>query len=375
MQKFDRRQFAALLLSAPASLRAAPPGAVAIARCPSYDLDQTEALGRLFDQLGGLDGLVKGKSVTVKLNLTGSPANRLQGRSPALTHYTHPRHVAAMIHLLARAQARRIRFVESAWASVGPLEETMLDAGWNVRQLKAIAPNVEFVNTNGIGPHRSYARFAVPGRALVFPSYELHRAYAETDVFVSMAKLKEHDTCGVTLAMKNIFGITPASVYGDDAGLDEPNERPEKGRLDVCHFGKRAPSKNARPELNPSSSRDPGDRMPRITAELCAARPIHLSFIDGIQTVAGGEGPWVKGLRPIAPGLLIAGLNPVGTDTVATALMGFDPRAPQGQGAFAKCANTLLLAEELGLGVADLKQIEVRGVAWQDAVFRFRETA
>lgn len=363
-----------MLLAAPAALRGASTnGPVAVTRCPSYDLDQVEALGGLFGLLGGLEPLVKGKSVTVKLNLTGSPANRLAGRAPALTHYTHPKHVSAMIHLLSKAQARRIRLVESAWASVLPLETTMLDAGWNVRQLKAIAPDVEFVNTNGIGPHKSYARLAVPGGGLVFPSYELHRVYEETDVFVSMAKLKQHDTCGVTLAMKNIFGITPASVYGDDAGVDEPNERPENGRLEICHFGKRQPSRNARPELDPRSSREPGDRMPRITAELCAARPIHLSFIDGIQTVTGGEGPWVQGLKMVSPGLLIAGLNPVATDTVGTALMGFDPRAPKGKGAFAKCENTLLLAESLGLGPADLRQIEVRGVKWQEAVFPFEE--
>ena len=47
-------------------------------------------------------------------------------------------------------------------------------------------------------------------------------AYEDTDVFVSMAKLKNHDTCGVTLALKNCFGNTPASIYGDDALADQP---------------------------------------------------------------------------------------------------------------------------------------------------------
>ena len=46
---------------------------------------------------------------------------------------------------------------------------------------------------------------------------------------MSMAKLKNHATCGVTLSMKNCFGITPASIYGDDAGVDEPNENPGQG--------------------------------------------------------------------------------------------------------------------------------------------------
>jgi uncharacterized protein (DUF362 family) len=372
MNFISRRDWMRLMLAAPASGLALPTSPVAIQRCPSYEVDAVEALDRLFGLLGGLESLVKHQSVTVKLNLTGSPANRLQGRAPALTHYTHPKHVAALVHLLDRAQARRIRLVESAWASAGPLEETMLDAGWNVRQLKGISPKLDFVNTNTCGSRGSYTRLRVQEGGLVFPSYELHPVYDETDVFVSMAKLKQHDTCGITLAMKNIFGITPASIYGDDAGVDEPNERPEKGRLDICHFGKRQPAKVAQPELDARSSRDPGDRMPRITAELCAARPIHLSLIDGVQTITGGEGPWVSGLRMVQPGLLIAGLNPVSTDAVGTALMGFDPRTPHRQGVFAKCQNTLLLAEELKLGSAALRDIEVRGVPLEEAVFRFQ---
>lgn len=367
-----RRDILSMILAAPARAAANLPLApVSVVRCPSYGEDQIEAMGRLFSLLGGLEKLVKGKTVTVKLNLTGSPALRFQGKAPSLTHYTHPKHVAGMIHWLHKAQATRIRFVESAWATVEPLEETMLHAGWNVRQLKSLAPSVEFINTNGIGPHKSYVRMKPGTGGLVFPSYELNRAYDETDVFVSMAKLKQHEVCGITLAMKNIFGITPASIYGDDAGRSEPNEMPEKGRVETCHLGKRQPAPPAAAEMDAQSSREPGYRMPRITAELCAARPIHLSFIDGIESIAGGEGPWVKGIRPIQPGVLLAGFNPVCTDAVGAAVMGFDPRAPKGTGAFVRCDNTLLLAEQLGLGSADLRAIEVRGTPLRDAVTPF----
>ena len=41
-------------------------------------------------------------------------------------------------------------------------------------------------------------------------------------VFVSIAKMKEHATAGVTLSMKNCFGITPATIYSDEAPQDEP---------------------------------------------------------------------------------------------------------------------------------------------------------
>lgn len=366
-----RRELLAALGAAPLQAQNAPAPPVAVARCASYDEDLAAILERMFDQLGGAGALVRNKTVTVKLNLTGSPANRWQGRPLGVTHYTHPRTALAMAHVLGRAGARRIRFVESCWATAGPLEEYLLESGWNVRQLRNAAPGVEFANTNARGPYKDYARFAVPGGGLIYPAWMLNRAYEETDVFVSMAKLKNHATTGITLAMKNIFGISPASIYGDDAGLQEPNESPEHGRVVICHEGKRQPAPPAPPERNPASPRDAGYRMPRIVAELNAARPIHISFIDGIETIAGGEGPWVRGLRHLKPGLLILGTNAVSTDAVATALMGYDPRAPRGTRPFERCDNMLLLAEQLGVGSADLKRIEVRGGRIEDFVYRF----
>ncbi len=361
------------LLGGAAGIRGAeaPAAPVAVARYQSYDDNLVTVLSKMFDQIGGLDRLVKGKTVTVKLNLTGSPALRVGGLPVGVTHYTHPRTAGAMAHLLGRTGARRIRFVESCWATSGPLEEYLLDSGWNVRTLIAAASGVEFENTNALGKGARYARLKVPGGGLIFPAYDLNHSYQDTDVLVSMAKLKNHETCGVTLAMKNMFGITPAAIYGDDAGRDRPNERPGKGRGETCHFGKRQPAASAPPELDPASSRDPGHRMPRITAELNAARPIDIAFIDGIETLAGGEGPWIKGVRPVKPGLLILGTNAVSTDAVAIALMGYDPRAPRGVPPFAHCDNTLLLAERLGLGSADLNKIEVRGVPLAEAVYRF----
>jgi len=367
-----RKEFLASIAAAGAAAGSARSSAVvALGRCVSYEEDQVAQLGALFDKLGGIEKLVKNKTVTVKLNLTGSPGLRFQGRPLGVTHYTHPKHAAALAHLLAKAGARRVRLVESAWATAGPLEEFMLDAGWNVRALRSACPVLEFENTNAKGRTGRYVRLKVPGGGLVYPSYTLNAAYDETDVFVSLAKLKQHDTCGVTLGMKNIFGITPASIYGDDAGDGEPNENPEKGRVNVCHLGKRQPAAAAEPERDLSSSREPETRMPRITAELAAARPIHLTVIDGIETVSGGEGPWIRGLKPVRPGVLIAGFDPVATDAVATAVMGFNPRAPRGEGVFKKCDNTLLLAEKLGLGTADLSRIEVRGLPLEEAVFPF----
>ena len=38
---------------------------------------------------------------------------------------------------MGHAGAKRIRFVESSWATAGPLEDVMLDSGWNVRTLQS----------------------------------------------------------------------------------------------------------------------------------------------------------------------------------------------------------------------------------------------
>ncbi len=348
-----------------------PTAPVSIARCNSYNADLVSTLGTMFDQLGGLERIVKNKTVTVKLNLTGAPSYRFMGRPLGVTHYTHPKLVGAAAHLMGRAGARRIRFVESAWGTGGPLEDYLLDSGWNVRQLLTAAPGVEFENTNALGKGKRYSRFKVPGGGYAYPAYDLNHAFEETDVFVSMAKLKNHETCGVTLSLKNCFGNSPASIYGDDAGADEPNEKPTKGRANVFHFGKRAPSKSAPPEIDPASSRHPGDRVPRIVADLCKARPIDLAIIDGVESVAGGEGPWIQGLRLVQPGVLIAGTNPVTTDAVSTAVMGYDPRAAKGAKPFRNCENTLMLAEKHGIGTTDLQRVEVRGVSIADALYKF----
>jgi len=153
--------------------------------------------------------------------------------------------------------------------------------------------------------------------------------------------------------------------------VDGPNEHPKTGRGAVCHNGRRQPSKSAPQEIDFASNRHPGYRMPRITAELAAARPIEIALIDGVETVTGGEGPWVRGLKPVQPGLLIAGTNAVTTDSVATAVMGYDPRAAKGTAPFVNCDNTLTLAESRSVGTTDLKRIAVQGLSINEARFAF----
>jgi uncharacterized protein (DUF362 family) len=343
---------------------AAPATPVSVARCKTYEpAELVPTMQKMFDQLGGLGRLVKGKTVAIKINLTGAPTYRIGHLPLEDTHYTHPHVIAAAIHLMGAAGATRIRVLESPWSTADPVEEYILRANWEPRDILNAARNVEFENTNYLGTGKKYSRLTVPYGGYMFPAFDLNHSYADCDVFVSIAKMKEHATAGVTLSMKNCFGLTPCTVYGTGAGVDEPSLIPKGGRS-LIHAGNRGPSKSAPQEKDPSSPREDTYRVPRTVVDLISARPIHLAIIDGIKTMTGGEGPWIReDLQPAAPGLLVAGTNPVNIDAVSMALMGFDPMADRGTPPFERCDSTLRLAEDAGIGTRDLSRIEVAGVA------------
>ena len=350
----------------------APAAPVAVARCRTYDpAELVPAMRKMFDQLGGLGRLVKGKTVAIKINLTGSPTYRLGYLPLEDTHYTHPHVIAAAAHLMAQAGARRIRVLESPWSTADPVEEYLLRANWEPRDILGAAPNVEFENTNYLGTGKKYSRLTVPFGGYVFPAFDLNHSYEDCDVFVSLTKMKEHATAGITLAMKNCFGMTPCTIYGTGAGIDEPSQTPNGGRTPV-HTGYRQPSKSAPAEKDPRSPRQDTWRVPRTVVDLVAARPVHLAIVEAIKTMTGGEGPWIgEELKGVAPGVMVAGLNPVSTDAVGMAVMGFDPMADRGTPPFERCDSTLKLAEEAGIGTRDLKRIEVAGASIAEVKFDF----
>jgi uncharacterized protein (DUF362 family) len=349
---------------------AAPAATVSLAKCDTYGADLVPTLDRMFDQLGGLGRLVGGRTVAIKLNLTGPPTLRLGTRPIELAHWVHPRVIGAVVHLMDRAGARRIRLLEGGYASAVPLDEYLYQAGWDVAELVRAGRRVELENTNYLGGARPYRRFDVPGGGLLFPSYILHPAFHDCDTFVSLAKLKDHTTAGVTLSMKNCFGNVPTTVYGDYVPANEPDERPRSGREAVFHNGTRQPPSVAAPEVDPSSPRHEGYRIPRVVVDVCAARPIDLAVVDGIDSMGGAEGPWGGG-EACHPGVLVAGTNCVNTDAVATAVMGYDPGARAGTKPFYACDSFLELAEGVGLGSRDPGRIEVAGTPIAEARFDF----
>ena len=362
---------AAIANPAFASITPAPSSRVAIGICPEYDRQVSQVLSAMFDQLGGIEKLVRGKTVAIKLNMTGPANDKLNDMPVQMTHWVHPQVIGSLVSLLGSAGAQRIRLLESAPIGTKALEEFMLSAGWQPKDFSSAAAHVEFENTNFLGSGKTYARFMVPGGGLMYAGYDLNHSYRDTDVFVSLAKLKEHRTAGVTLSMKNCFGITPCTIYSQQAPEDEPSIIPV-GYREPIHSGSRVPPKSAPQPV--AESKDPGFRVPRVVADLVSARPIHLAVIDGIYTITGGELPnqnrnWIH--QPVHPGVLIAGMNCVSTDAVATAVMGLDPMADRGAPPFENCDSTLRLAEHLGVGTRDLTRIDVVGTPIAKARYRF----
>lgn len=381
MKHCSRREFlgaagmaaAGMYLAQPSLAGRAPDGRVAIGRCPEYNRQVETTLAAMFDQLGGLQKLVRGKTVAIKLNMTGPAAMRMNAMPVEMTHWVHPEVIGATVALLGEAGAGRIRLLESVPGSMTSLQEFMASAGWKPQDFVSAARNVEFEDTNYLGNGTSYARFMVPGGGLMYSGFDLNHSYRDCDVFVSLAKLKEHRTAGVTLSMKNCFGLTPATIYAQEAPEDEPNRMPIGYRM-AMHLGSRKPPSSAPPAVN-LTNHDPSYRVPRIVVDLVSSRPIHLAVIDGIYSIEGGELP-TQGPHAlhhaVHPGVLIAGLNCVSTDAVATAVMGFDPMAGRGTPPFETCDSTLQIAEHQGLGTRDLKRIEVVGTSIAKARYPYK---
>lgn len=357
---------------------AAPAEPVAVAKVRSYNDDLTAQFRQMFDQIGGIDTKIKGKTIGIKVNLTGDAS--FPGYTVGDTTWVHPRVVGSAVAAFGALGAKRIRILEST-ESHKPgykLEDKLLAGGWDVAAIRNAAPRVEFEDTNTAGQGKQYSLLKVPGNPYVFPGFLMNHSYEDCDYFVSMGKMKNHEEMGITICIKNLFGITPLGVYKD--------------REQVFHYGYAQAPSGAPAELNPKTTRYEGWRLPRVLVDILAARPVDLAIADGINSMVAGEGPWVLGSKPCHPGILIVGKNCVNTDSVAAACMGYNPRAgreeapyrvyknPKDHPAdqlhpddemFQYADNMMLLGEAAGIGSADLKKIDVRGVPIKEAMFDY----
>jgi uncharacterized protein (DUF362 family) len=130
--------------------------------------------------------------------------------------------------------------------------------------------------------------FKVPTRA----SYTgldhlwLPRTVLTSDFVVSLPKIKTHHWAGVTLSMKNMFGIVPGTKYG--------------WPKNVLHW----------------------KGIHRSILDICATAPVHFVVADGIVAMEG-NGPLHGTHRHL--GRIVLADDPVAADFTCARLMGLDP--------------------------------------------------
>ena len=311
----------------------APSSPVAIQRCESFEPKLVRRkMEAALDSIGGIDRLVGNKTVAIKVNLTGMEWKPFAGMPAYESYQTHPHTVGALCAILN-------------------------DAG---------AHTVTFEDIRNKGKFPSYSRFKVPWGGFIYPAFDLNQRFEKTDVLVSLSKLKQHACAGVTMTIKNMFGITPCSLYGNDA----PDENALTHRTKMFHSGRTQPPAGVPQELDHGLEPHWKYRIPRITADVYGARPIDLTVIDGIRTISGGEGYWNRGVAIQEPKILLAGRNGVCTDAVGTAAMGFNPQADHMAHPFPGENHLRFLASK-GLGTNDPRRIEVVGLPLEKAVYPF----
>jgi len=174
---------------------------------------------------------------------------------------------------------------------------------------------VEFINANE-PPFRIYE---VPGGGLMFSRYKLNSCFADADAVVSVAKMKTHAFMGVTLCLKNLFGLTPLQLHN----------RPRSYFHHII-------------------------RLSYVLPDLGLITRPCLNIIDAL--VGQSRREWHGDGRIC--NALIAGDHVIATDVCGAWLMGHDPSADWPVPPFKRDRNALLIAAENGFGTVNLDEID-----------------
>lgn len=252
---------------------------------PKYSMDQRKARSsvavltaeaysdrleqQLFEGLSLFRLSVSGKSVLLKPNLVEDLPGPVS---------TNPLLVGAAARCFLRMGARRVvvgdgpghqRDTELVVRSTG-LEQQLAERG------------IEFIDLNRDEVRKVKLRANYSGlRELWLPLTVLG-----SDFIVSMPKIKTHHWAGVTLSLKNMFGVVPGIKYG--------------WPKNPLHW----------------------HGIHESILDICATVPIHFVIADGIEAMEG-NGPLHGAVRQLDR--IILADDPVAADATCARLMGFEP--------------------------------------------------
>ena len=176
--------------------------------------------------------------------------------------------------------------------------------------------DVRYVDSN-LPP---FATYDVPGGGCMFDRYLLNAIFAEADEVVSIAKMKNHAFMGITLTLKNLFGLPPMI--------------PPEGRTRSYYH-----------------------HLIRLSYVLPDLGMITKPCLNIVEALTGQWGREWGGEGRICNALM-AGDHPVATDACGMTLMGHDPHSDWPTPPFRRDRNHLLIAAEHGFGTVDLNEID-----------------
>ncbi|HVC95374.1 MAG TPA: DUF362 domain-containing protein [Pirellulales bacterium] len=279
--------------------------AVFIARHQRYDgaLEQTIRAGLLATGLDPAE--LRDRKVLLKPNLV--EPTRL---APHMT--THPAMILAAAEVFRGWGATVV--VGEAPGHVRDTEMALAESGLGEALDSA---NLDFADLN----YEETAWVANRGRASKLAGFHLPRSIVEADLVVSMPKLKTHHWVGLTVSMKNLYGILPGVKYGWPKNV-------------LHHAG-----------------------IPQTVFDINASLPKRVAIVDGIVAMEG-DGPIMGSPKPL--GLVVIGTNPTAVDATCARIMGLDPAR----------VGYLQLAN-YRLGPISDRAIVQRGERWQETASPF----
>jgi len=308
------------------------------------------------NQSGAVSALFsKGKKVAIKINLTGgsgtASSTKLGSYTITEAMWTHPAVIQAVGQYIldAGVNPSDLYIVDSFWDATWQNAGSTVPFGSNDKfgyraAQQALGCNVIDLNDTTAA---NIMEVSTGGNYFNFDKLTMNKILQTIDVYVSIPKLKHHSAAAYTGALKNQVGIVPKPLYtitGDN------------GRRGALH--------------HPATTSAEWIYLPRSICDLNAARPVHLSVIDGIKNSTGGEGAWCPNFAPCSKHALVAGIDPVATDSIGEKIMGLDPEAqtiplpaPMSNGGVTSSSadNHLYLLNEKGVGTNQLSEIQLVG--------------